>query len=101
MKMKIKKETKQLRKINNNLCFLNSFYSKKLEEMKQEALFLEDLERRINNRFYVIKRFLIFKNYKDTDFQEFLNLKLVDEEIDLETKGKIKTYFSHFLKGPI
>ena len=33
--------------------------------------------------------------------QEFLNLKLVDEEIDLETKGKIKTYFSHFLKGPI
>ena len=61
--MKIKKETKQLKKINNNLCFLNSYYSKKIEEIKQEALFLEDLERRINNRFYVIKRFLIFKNF--------------------------------------
>lgn len=99
--MNLKKETKQLKKINNNLCFLNSFYSKKLEEGKNEILFLEDLERKINNRFYVMKRFLISKNYKDTDFQEFLNLKLVDDEIDLETKGKIRTYFSNFLKGTI
>lgn len=100
--MKIKKETKQLKQINKNICFLNSFYSKKLEQMKNEALFLEDLERKINNRFYVLKRFLISKNYKDSDFQEFLNLKLVDEEIDQETKSKIKSYFSQFLlKGQI
>ncbi len=97
--MKLKNQIKKLNRVNNNICLLNSFNTDKLKELEEQSFFLENEEKRIINRFYVMRRFLTTKNYKDVDFQEYLNSQLSDSEIDIEMKRKIKFYFSQFLKG--
>lgn len=94
-----KNKLKRFKKVNKSLLKLNSFYEDNVNELKKELDFFNSEEKLLNNRNFILKKFLLFKGYKEIDFKEFLNKKLIDLEISEEIKSKIRFYFSSFINS--